>query len=396
MDPHLVEWLNLALRWAHVITGIAWIGSSFYFMWLDAHLTKPDPARHNVDGEIWMVHSGGFYLTEKRKLETRQVPADLHWFKWEAAYTLITGLLLLGVVYYAAAGAYMVDPAKSEMTAEDAISLGVATLVIGWLVYDGLWMSPLAAHEKALNVACFLLLAGVAWGLSQVLSGRAAFMHVGALMGVIMAVNVWVRILPAQSAMIAATREGRPVDWSLGEKAKHRSVHNNYMTLPVVFVMLSSHYPSTYGHPHGWLILMGLFVIGGAIRHWFNLRNRGRRNSWLLPAAAAAGFGLFWYAGQGSGPASDGGGPPVAFAEVQNVIALRCQSCHSATPTHPDFDAPPKNVVFDTPSQIRAQAQPIRQQTAITRVMPLGNVTGMTDDERNLLGRWVSQGAPLK
>jgi uncharacterized membrane protein len=396
MDPHLVEWLNLALRWAHVITGIAWIGSSFYFMWLDAHLTKPEPQRQNVDGEIWLVHSGGFYLTEKRKLEARQVPENLQWFKWEAAYTLITGLLLLCIVYYTAANTYMIDLTKADLSPDLAITLGVATLVIGWLLYDGLWISPLASHEKTLNVICFLLLGGIAWGLSQLISGRAAFMHVGALMGLIMAVNVWVRILPAQTAMIAATQKGNPVDWGLGAKAKHRSVHNNYMTLPVVFVMLSSHYPSTYGHPHGWLVLMGLFVIGGAIRHWFNLRNRGKQNKWIIPAAVAGGIGLFWYTGQPSVSAITTDGPPIAFAEVRNVIALRCQACHSATPTHPGFNKPPKNVILDTPAQIRAQAQPIHQQTVMTRVMPLGNVTQITDDERDLIARWVAQGAPLK
>ena len=395
MDPLIVEWVNLGLRWAHVITGIAWIGSSFYFMWLDAHLVRTDPPHPTVEGHIWLVHSGGFYVTEKRRLAAGQVPPDLHWFKWEAFYTLITGLLLLCVVYYAAAGTFMVDPGKADLAPWQAIAIGIGTLVVGWLVYDGLWMSPLARYAGWLTAFCCLLLTGVAWALGQVFSGRAAYMHTGALMGVIMAVNVWVRILPAQSAMIAATQAGTPVDWSLGEKAKHRSVHNNYMTLPVVFVMLSSHYPSTYGHPQGWLILIGLFAVGATVRHWFNLRARGNDNPLLIPVAIVGGALLATYAGLG-GRDVGSGGPAVAFAEVRRVIDTRCVACHSATPTNPAFETAPKNVKFDSPAEIKAQALPIKAQAVVSRVMPLGNLTEMTDEERDLIGRWVNQGAKVE
>ena len=393
MDSTISDWLGLALRWAHAITGIAWIGSSFYFMWLDSHLRKPDPPRERVEGEIWMVHSGGFYATEKRLLRPGEVPGELHWFKWEAAFSLITGLLLLVVVYYLSAGVFMVAPDKMDLEPWAAIAIGVATLTVGWLIYDGLWISPLASHERWLSLVCFLLLVGLAYGLGEIISGRAAYMHVGALMGTVMAVNVWVRILPAQTAMIAAIDAGREADWSRGLVAKQRSVHNNYMTLPVVFVMLSSHYPGTYGHRHGWAILAGLFVVGAGVRHWFNLKNAGKRNHWLIPAAVAGMLVLAWFSSQTGAPA--GGGEPVAFTQVRAIINQHCVSCHSVAPTDENFKTAPKNVKFDTPGEIRTNALRIKAQAAVSRAMPLGNVTEMEDVERDLIARWVNQGAPI-
>ena len=397
MDPTYTEWLGLAVRWAHAITGIAWIGTSFYFMWLDSHLRPPEPARERVEGEIWLVHSGGFYRTEKVLIGPGELPAELHWFKWEAAFTLITGLMLLAVVYYLGAGFLMIEPDKLEISTQTAIAIGVASLVLGWLVYDGLWVSPLARYERWLSAICFVLLVAVAYGLSQVLSSRAAFIHVGALIGTIMAVNVWVRILPAQQNMIDATQAGKQADFGLGLKAKQRSVHNNYLTLPVVFVMLSSHYPTTFGHAQGWAILAGLFLVGAGVRHWFNLRNRGRRNLWLIPAAVAGMAALAWFAAEPSRRADRAaGGPPVAFAEVKSVVTRRCVACHSTTPTFDGVEAAPKDVKFDTPRQIAASARAIKAQAVVSHAMPPGNATQMTDAERDLLARWVNQGAGLE
>ena len=399
MDPIVFDWLSLIVRWIHVITGIAWIGSSFYFMWLDAHLAKPNPPRDRIEGEIWMVHSGGFYLTEKRKLVPGEVPPDLHWFKWEAAFTLITGLLLLVLVYYLSAEVYLIDRSVADIGPATAIGIGVATLVVGWLIYDLLWISPLAArYEPAATVLSCLLLAGAAYGLTQVFGGRGAFIHVGALIGTIMVVNVWVRILPAQSAMIAATEAGREADYSRGLKAKQRSVHNNYMTLPVLFIMISNHYPMTYGHPYNWAILLALFAVGAGVRHYFNLRNRGVRNRWLIPAAAAATVAL----AVATAPRVDDDaiaeaddGEPVTFAQAHATIRFHCTSCHSANPTHETFDKAPNGVVFDTPADIQQRAGRILARTVVTKTMPLGNETEMSDEERLLLGRWIYQGAKI-
>ncbi len=395
MDPTYTEWLGLGVRWAHVITGIAWIGSSFYFMWLDSHLRPPEPTRDGIEGEIWLVHSGGFYRTEKVLIGPGEVPAELHWFKWEAAFTLITGLLLLAIVYYLGAGLMVIEPSKVELSPAAAIAIGIATLVVGWFVYDGLWRSPLARFERSLAAVSFALVVALAYGVDQVFASRAAFIHVGALIGTIMAVNVWVHILPAQQAMIDATAAGREADFSRGLQAKHRSVHNNYLTLPVVFVMLSSHYPSTFGHDRAWLILGGLFLLGAGVRHWFNLRNKGVANHWLIPAAIAGMVALAWFAAEPSRRAGVGG-PPAAFAEVEAVVLERCVACHSAAPTFVGIDRAPKDVTFDTPGQIAANALRIKAQAVVTRIMPPGNATEMSEEERDLIARWVNQGGRLE
>lgn len=281
MEASISEWLNLVLRWTHVITGIAWIGSSFYFMWLDSHLEKPAKADENVAGRLWMVHSGGFYHVEKRYLAAGQVPDTLHWFKWEAAFTWLSGFFLLIVVYHW--GGIAVDTGYSDLSPAAGAAIGLGLLAVSWLVYDGLWISPLGRHTRLASLISFALVVGVAYFLSKTLGGRSSYIHVGAMLGTLMVANVWVRILPAQREMIAATQAGKPRDLTLGERAKRRSIHNNYMTLPVVFIMISNHYPSTYGNQWNWLVLAALMLVGAGVRHHFNVRSR--YSIWLFVVA---------------------------------------------------------------------------------------------------------------
>ncbi len=398
MESIISEWLNLVLRWTHLITGIAWIGSSFLFMWLDSHLEKPDPPKKGVEGELWMTHSGGFYVVEKMDLAPEEVPKTLHWFKWEAGFTWISGFLLLGLIYYMGAEIYLIDPAVADLSKGEAIAIGVGVLVIAWLAYDGLYRSPLRHKGMLVEAIGFALLIAAAYGLSQVFSARGAYMHVGAMLGTIMVANVWMIIIPSQARLVEATRAGAKLDPRLAFNAKQRSVHNNYMTLPVLFIMMSSHYPSTFGHIHGWVILIVLFVVGGIVRHWFNLRNAGTPQVWPIPTAVAIMLALIYATipAETLGTQAEGDDEPVTFAQAYDVISRRCVSCHAAKPVDENFEKPPKNVVFDTAAQIRAQAPRIKAVSVLTRTMPLGNTTRMTDAERRVLGQWIAGGAEIE
>ena len=293
MDSLLQEWLDLVVRWLHVTTAIAWIGSSFFFMWLDSHLEAPSAPRKGIEGELWMTHSGGFYRVEKIKVAPDEMPRTLHWFKWEAAFTWISGVMLLALVYYIGSNLDFMDPRIAGLGSVGVTVATIAVLAGAWLVYDGIYMSPLA-RTSAAAILCLVLLVALAYLLSQYMSGRAAYLHVGAIMGTVMVANVWMRIIPAQRELVAATKAGRPPEASLGQRAKQRSVHNNYMTLPVLFIMISNHFSSTYGHALNWLVLIGLGLVGAGVRHYFNLRNKGQNALWIWPVAAAAMVGLFF------------------------------------------------------------------------------------------------------
>lgn len=401
---HVLQWLSLALRWTHVITGIAWIGTSFYFNWLNSRIGAPQQAEPGVAGDLWSVHGGGFYRMVKYTVAPARLPETLHWFKWEAYFTWVTGAALLVLIYYLQANIYLVDPAVADIGTGVAIAIGVGTLFAGWWVYDLLCKSPLGKRPVALVIVGFILATLVSYGLTRVLSSRAAYIHVGALIGTIMANNVFQVIIPSQQQMVEAMKQGQPPNANVGKQAALRSLHNNYLTLPVLFIMVSNHYPVTYGHAWNWAILAAISVIGAGIRHWFNLRNQGRRSVWILPAAAVGMLVLAYvtaggrYGGRvvvgGAGGATGAPGP--RFADVRVVIAQRCAPCHSSTPTEPAFPSPPLGVALDTPEQIRTQAQRIYDVTIATRLMPLGNLTGMTDEERELLGNWIREGARLR
>src|SRR5881394_700965 len=396
MTSWLADWANLLLRWTHFIAGIAWIGSSFYFIWLDRALATPAAPRAGVEGDLWMVHSGGFYQVEKRRPGPGEVPAVLHWFKWEAMFTWITGISLLVLVYYLS-GAYLLDPTVSRISRSAAIALGLGLLVVGWLVYDGLWSSRLATRPppRLATTISLILLAGVTYALCRLLSGRAAFMHIGSLLGTIMVANVWMRILPAQREMLAATRGGRPADFTLGERAKQRSVHNSYMTFPLLFIMLSNHYPATYAGAANWLVLLLLCVAGGAVRHAMIGRGASARRV-LIPAAAALAGAIALSTPKAAATTSSTADAVPSFATVRAVVVQRCLPCHSRFPSDHTFGVAPAGVAFDTPESIPGFAPRILVRAVETQTMPLANKTGMTGDERALLARWIAAGAPLR
>lgn len=293
MDSLLIEWIELGVRWLHIIAAIAWIGASFFFMWLDSHLEAPDAPRRGIEGELWMVHSGGFYRVEKMHVAPETLPRTLHWFKWEAAFTWISGVALLAVAYYFGIGVGAMAPDLEPLGAPGVTVLALVLLAAAWAVYDGLYASALG-RTAAAPALSFALMVALAWGLSEVMNGRAAFIHVGAVLGTLMTANVWVRIIPAQRELVAAKKEDRAPDAALGQSAKQRSVHNNYMTLPVVFLMMSNHFPSTWSHSLNWLVLAILALVGVGVRHYFNRRHKGENPVWIWPVAGAAMVALFF------------------------------------------------------------------------------------------------------
>ena len=399
MTSVVIEWLHLALRWTHVLAAILWIGDSFLFMWMDRSLTPPSRPREGaVVGELWMVHSGGFYEVVKRKyLAPHELPRSLHWFKWEAYATWISGFFLLGVLYFLGGGITLVDRSVSKITLGGAIALSLSLLVFGWLVYDAMWNSPLARRRTLATSISFGLVVATGFGLTRLVGGRGAYVLLGATLGTVMAANVWRVIIPAQSRMLAATRAGTAVDVTHGERAKLRSTHNHYLTLPVLFMMLSNHFPSTYGHPLSWLVLALLVVLGVAVKYVMNFR--GRSNPWAVASGAASlvlVIGLTARApGAGVARASFRSAAPVRFEAVRAILETRCLNCHATHPSNPSFPQPPSGVVLENPDRVRALAQRILVRAVVTKTMPLGNLTGMTDEERRTLGAWISQGARI-
>lgn len=398
MSGHMNEWLNLVIRWMHLIAGISWIGSSFFFMWLDSHLEAPPPEKKDVSGELWMVHSGGFYQVEKYRIKPGWVPDNLHWFKWEATFTWITGFFLLGVVYYMGGALYLINP-ESTLPKGAIMAMGLLLLPVAWIIYDLLWNTLFKNQAKAGAAVSFLLTMSAAYGLSYILSGRALFIHIGAMFGTLMVTNVWMRILPAQQQMIDATLKGEIPDYSKGERAKQRSVHNNYMTLPVLFMMISNHFPSTYGNTYNWAVLAGMILVGAGIRHFMNVKTAFSRFS--LSAAIAGAFGLFFYTAppQNTQAANTSGvaqASTVSFAEVQTIMQNRCISCHAQNPTDEVFKVAPLGAMFDTPERIKGYADKIKARAVDAKTMPLGNKTGMTEAERATLGLWIDQGANIE
>lgn len=391
----ILDWLSLVLRWAHVIVGIAWIGSSFYFMWLDSHLEEPVSPDDEVEGQLWMVHSGGFYRVDKIMVAPRTLPKTLHWFKWEAWWTGVTGVLLLAVVYYLGSQSFLIDPNISNITKTQAIWVGVGTLIFGWVLYDALYnLSWAQTNGNAAAILSFLGLCGIIFGLCEFLSPRAAYIHTGALVGLVMVVNVWRRVLPAQQKLIDARLAGEIPDPILAQIAKQRSVHNNYLTLPVVFIMISSHYPATFGHQQNWAVLIGLFVIGALVRHWFNLRNSGFPSLWPLILSGVFMFALATWVSLPKMTSSNKMKitRQVGLDEVSRIISVRCSVCHASKPSFSGFDSPPKNIKFESARQIKKYASQIWKTAVATNTMPLGNVTKMTEKERKIIGRWIEQG----
>ena len=395
MEAYAGEWLQLLIRWVHVITGIAWIGASFYFIWLDNHLLPPRDARDAPDavgGELSAIHGGGFYHVEKFRVAPAALPSPLHWFKWEAYSTWLSGFALLVVLYWWHADTYMIDRSVAAIAPWQAVVLSAALLAGGWLFYDQLCRRLGFARERVLGIALVLFFALVAFALSNVLSGRAMYIQVGAMLGTIMAANVFFVIIPGQRQLVVAKEQGRAPDPAYGLRGKQRSVHNNYFTLPVLLTMISNHYPMTYGHPRAWLALVGLLLLAAHVRQFFNLRHRGR-TVWAIPVTAAIGaLALAW----AIAPERPSGGSDVSFRDVQAIVDVRCVACHAEKPRQEGIAVAPKGIVLETPAQIVQHAAAIRQQAVASRAMPLGNLTHMTDDERARLGAWIDAGARVE
>jgi uncharacterized membrane protein len=393
-----LDWISLLVRWTHVIAGIAWIGSSFYFIALDASL-KPDARLdRRVSGEAWQVHGGGFYNIQKYTVAPDFLPDHLTWFKWEAYGTWIFGFALLVLVYYLNPSVYLIDTSVMNIDVADAVPAAAASLVIGWFIYDLLCRSWFGRETGRLAISGFILLVAATYAYTHVFSGRGAFIQVGALVGSIMAANVLVVIIPGQRKTVAALLAGQEPDPVWGKVAKQRSIHNNYLTLPVVFTMLSNHYSFTYSSRWNWLILACIFVASFLVRHWFNIMHTGAKPDWRLWPAAAVPIVLAIFlgmAGQASMPVAEAGAAPVTFSDVKQIVDQRCHACHAASPKFPGFVEAPKGVMFDTPAQIKRQAPQIMAQAVKTRTMPLGNITRITDAERSALGSWIAAGSKL-
>jgi uncharacterized membrane protein len=388
------DWLHLVIRWLHVTAAIAWVGASFYFIALDQSLRAPKregAEGEGVGGEAWEIHGGGFYRVEKYRIAPRTLPAPLAWFKWEAYTTWLSGFALMVLLYYVDPTQYLMDPNRPRFQGWELVVASVAILLFSWLAYDLLSRS-FAANERALTIALVVLTVVIAALSGYLFSPRGAFIQVGATLGTWMAANVFFTIIPGQRALVAATAAGREPDTGPGVRGKQRSVHNNYLTLPVLFAMISQHFPFTYGRDNSWLVLLGFMALGALVRHIFNLRHQARdvRRTAALVAALAVVL-IVALAPQPQGAA---GLTAADFPAVQKVFEARCVTCHSSTPTREGFTAAPKGVMFDTQAEIVANARRAYEQVVVTKAMPLGNVTGITDAERELIGRWVRSGAP--
>jgi uncharacterized membrane protein len=397
--PTVTEWLNILARWTHVVAAIMWIGDSLLFMWIDSHLSSDPQSRKDVTGVTWLLHGGGYYHLEKRSLVPGHLPPRLRWFWLEATTTWVTGMSLLILVYYLAADAFMVDRSVANLTSSQAIAAGLGMLVGGWVLYDGLWRTRLAQRPLPALFVSGAVLLSVIYAATHLLNARAAFMHVGAMLGTIMVANVWVHILPPQREMVRAAREAREIDPSLGVHAKTRSTHNTYLTFPVILLMISQHFPAIYAGPFNWVVLFLFVVLGAGARHLMLVGVRAA--PWTAAGTVASAATLVYLMAQpawtppaveSTSPAS--GSPP--FIEVRAILVQRCAGCHSETPVMPGVAAAPNSVRMDTPAQIKSLAALIKFRAVDLKTMPPGNITRITANERAVLGRWVDAGAPLR
>ncbi|MDO3721216.1 urate hydroxylase PuuD [Marinobacter sp. chi1] len=394
MEAYLYEWLGLIVRWLHVIFGIAWIGASFYFVWLDNNLREPPEwkKQQGIKGDLWAIHGGGIYEVAKYHLGPDQMPTQLHWFKWEAYSTWLSGMALLVLVYYLGSTGYLIDPARADISTTTGIVIGLGTLVAVMAVYEAMIRSPLADNGKVFGLMLFGILVLVDWGLFQVFSGRGAFIHVGAVIGTIMVANVFLGIVPSQRALVSVLEQGREPDervTRLAALAKLRSTHNNYLTLPVLFIMISNHYPLLYGHPHGWAILAAIGFITAFARHYFNLRHRQINRPSILVTAAVMTALLIWVIAPPGSTSMAKNGTQVDDATVTTIVETHCLACHAANPSHPGFQSAPAGVRLDELSLVMTFSDKVRQAAVLSHYMPLGNSTGMTEQERQQLGQWL-------
>ena len=413
-----LDWISLFVRWFHVVAGVAWIGASFYFIWLDNNLRTPPKWKQDkgIKGDLWAIHGGGFYEVAKYAYGPEKMPETLHWFKWEAYTTWLSGFALLIIVYYFGASAYLIDPSVNAMSPTTAISLGLGLIFGGLGLYEFACRSPLAKYPLAFGIGLVALVCIVSYLSTQWFSGRGAYIHVGALIGTIMAGNVFFNIMPNQRKMVAAVAEKKDIDPNWGASAKLRSVHNNYFTLPLLFIMISNHYPMTYQHPQNWLVLIAIMAAAAWIRHFFNLRHVGTTKPGILVSGAVAMLAIALWVSWPQSPShtSNEGHEDVslvdevgkkvtannavaqASSEVSNervvsLITTHCVGCHSRTPTDDIFKVAPLGVILDTWEDIERFAPQVVRRTTVTKDMPFLNKTKMTDEERQEIARWFAQ-----
>ncbi len=403
MDPFLLSWAEFAVRWLHVITAIAWIGSSFYFIALDLGLVKRAGAPEGVTGEEWQVHGGGFYHVQKYMVAPAAMPEHLTWFKWESYSTWLSGFALLALVYWAGAELYLIDAERMPLSQGLAILISAGSLALGWLVYDALCRSKLGERPTALMLLLFLVLLVMSWGYAQVFTGRAALLHLGAFTATIMTANVFLVIMPNQRVVVADLKAGRKPDPKYGKIAKLRSTHNNYLTLPVIFLMLSNHYPLAFASEWNWLIAALVFLMGVTIRHFFNTMHARKGMVWWTWGVTAALFVLIvWLSSLGAparereaalGPAAARYAAAPGFAEAHEIVLTRCSMCHAEEPAWEGLAAAPKGVRLETEADLARHAEAVLLQSGLSRAMPPGNLTWMEPEERAAIVAWARAAA---
>ena len=394
LESHLMEWLNIVIRLMHITFGIAWIGASFYFVFLENALNRTEDVRDELAGNLWAVHGGGFYYLEKYKVAPKTIPKHLHWFKYEAYFTWLSGFCLLFVVYYFNASALLIDKNVLDISITQGILIGVGSFAVAWIIYDAMCKSRLIKNQLLFAIVGFAILIAFAWFYCNVFSARAAYIHFGAMIGGLMVANVFFVIIPGQKEMVRCAKLGIPLDPSLGKKALARSLHNNYFTLPVLFVMVSNHFPSTFGYEYPWLIL-GVISLGAAgVKHYLNLKEKKDLNVWILPVSVVILLAASFISAPSTNPYECK--KEVSFSEVNEIMQKRCVSCHSANPTDDVYKVAPNGVMYDTPEGIVAKKDLIMQRVVITKTMPQNNKTNITEEERNTLRCWIEQGASLK
>jgi uncharacterized membrane protein len=393
----VTEWTSLILRWLHVVAAIGWIGSSFYFIHLDLSLKPHGELPDGVHGEAWQVHGGGFYRIMKYLVAPAKMPDELTWFKWEAYTTWLSGFALMVVVYYLDAELFLVDKSTLDLTPLQAGLFSLGSLVLAWLLYEGACRSGLARHELAFAFGGYLFLVALTYAFTHVLSGRGAFNQIGAIIGTIMVANVFAVIIPNQKKIVAALLAGLAPDPELGKQSKQRSVHNNYLTLPVIVLMISNHYPLLFATRYNWLIVALVLALGPIIRHFFNERHAGKKSPWWVWGVAGAGMvAIGWLSAAGPRDIKTGAlAAPPTSANIEEIVLSRCSMCHSAEPVWASIVTAPRGVLLDDPDHIRRSARLIGRNAAWSSAMPPGNVTEMTGEERAMIAAWLAAPAPM-
>ena len=395
------EWVQFGTRWLHVVTAIAWIGSSFYFIALDLGLRKTENLPKLASGEEWQVHGGGFYHVNKYLVAPPTLPEHLIWFRWESYTTWLSGFAMLAVVYYAGSDLYLIDRNVLDVPNWMAILISLASLSVGWIVYDFLCKSPIGKYTTGLMVLLFVVLVAMAWGYTHLFTGRAALLHLGAFTATVMSANVFFIIIPNQRVVVADLKAGRTPAGHLGAQAKQRSLHNNYLTLPVIFLMLSNHYPLAFATEYNWIIASLVFLMGVLIRHYFNTKHARKGSpNWTWLATALIFIAIMWLSSNPRLPGTEAEVPSASeqaflasphFSAVRDTVLGRCSMCHTAEPYHDGVVAPPKNVILDNDAAIVARATDIALQAGYSRAMPPGNVSFMEPAERELILTWYRE-----